>query len=271
MVGDVDLRVVAAQDLATALGEDVALLMLTHSHYKTGRLHDMAALTACAHAVGALALWDLSHSAGAMPLDLDGAEADLAVGCGYKFLIGGPGAPAYLYVARQHHAAFRSPLTGWMGHAEPFAFVDEYRGGTGVKQGLTGTPPVLGMAALEAALGVFEGVDMAALKTKADRLGDMFLDQVAVRCGGMGFEVVCPREGRGSQVSLTHASAYPIMQALIERGVIGDFRAPDILRFGMTPLYLRFVDVWDAVAVLADVMERGDWREAGFHVRGAVT
>ena len=203
-----------------------------------------------------------------MPVDLNGCQADLAVGCGYKFLNGGPGAPAYLYVARQHHAAFRSPLTGWMGHAEPFAFVDEYRGGTGVKQGLTGTPPVLGMAALEAALGVFEGVDMAALKTKADRLGDMFLDLVEQRCGGMGFGVACPRVGRGSQVSFRHADAYPIMQALIARGVIGDFRAPDILRFGMTPLYVGFADVWDAVEVLSEVDAlRGNPREMrGVHL-----
>ena len=271
MLGDVSLRVVPAGDLPAALSDDVALLVLTHSHYKSGQVHDMADLTARAHAVGVLTLWDLSHSTGAMPVDLAGAQADLAVGCGYKFLNGGPGAPAYLYVAKRHHAAFRSPLTGWMGHADPFAFGDDYEGGSGVKQALSGTPSVLGMVALEAALGVFEGVDMAALKAKADHMGDLFLDLVTERCGGMGFEVAGPREDRGSQVSLTHARAFPIMQALISHGVVGDFRAPDILRFGMTPLYAGFADIWDAVEALVGVMARGDWREARFQVRGAVT
>ncbi len=271
MVGDVSLRVVDAGELPAALSDDVALLLLTQTHYKTGHVHDMADLSARAHVVGALTLWDLSHSTGAMPVDLNGCEADLAVGCGYKFLNGGPGAPAYLYIAKRHHAAFRSPLTGWMGHADPFAFRDDYQGGVGVKQALSGTPSVLGMVALEAALGLFEGVDMAALRAKADRLGDLFLDLVEQRCGGMGFEVACPRTGRGSQVSLTHQSAYPIMQALIARGVIGDFRAPDILRFGMTPLYVGFADIWDAVEVLRGVMESGDWRDERFQVRGMVT
>ena len=271
MLGDVSLRVVPAGDLPAALSDDAALLVLTHAHYKTGQVHDMTDLTARAHAVGALTLWDMSHSTGAMPVDLAGAQADLAVGCGYKFLNGGPGAPAYLYVAKRHHATFRSPLTGWMGHADPFAFRDDYEGGPGVKQTLSGTPSVLGMVALEAALGVFEGVDMAALKVKADHMGDLFLDLVTERCGGMGFEVACPREDRGSQVSLTHPNAFPIMQALISRRVIGDFRAPDILRFGMTPLYVGFADVWDAVEALVGVMARRDWREPRFQVRGAVT
>lgn len=270
-LGDVELRVVEAGKIAEALDESMALLLLTHVHYKTGAIHDMAGLTARAHAVGALALWDLSHSAGALPVDLLGAGADLAVGCGYKYLNGGPGAPAFLFIAQALQAQFRTPLSGWMGHAAPFAFSDEYEPAEGVLRGLCGTPSVLGLTALETALGAFEGVDLAELRAKSMRLGDLFLDLALERCEGFGLG--CPRNAasRGSQVALTHEHGYPIMQALIERGVIGDFRAPDVLRFGFTPLYLRYVDVWDAVDRLAAVMASGEWRQARFNEVSAVT
>ncbi|HEX5378487.1 MAG TPA: kynureninase [Phenylobacterium sp.] len=273
LLGDIEIRVAEPDRLHEALDEDVALLLLTHVHYKTGRLHDMAALTARAHEVGALALWDLSHSAGALQVSLNACQADLAVGCGYKYLNGGPGAPAFVYIARRHQADFRSPLTGWMGHARPFAFVDDFQPGEGMMRALCGTPQVIGMAALDAALTAFEGVALADLRAKSQRLGDLFLDLVEARCAGMGFEIACPRDAavRGSQVSLRHAQGYPIVQALIARDVVGDFRAPDIARFGFAPLYLRYVDIWDAVDRLALVMEREEWREARFNQVAAVT
>jgi kynureninase len=271
--GDVELRTVPADQIAEALDDQVALLLLTQVHYKTGRLHDMAGLTRRAHEVGALTLWDLSHSAGALPVDLNACEADLAVGCGYKYLNGGPGAPAFAFVARRHHEAFRSPLSGWMGHARPFEFVDAYEPGQGLARALCGTPPVLGMTALEAALDAFDGVDMGALRAKSMRLGVLFLDLVEQRCAGHGFAVACPRDAtrRGSQAALAHPEGYAIMQALIAREVIGDFRAPDILRFGFTPLYVRHVDVWDAVDRLVQVMDQGEWRDPKFHQKAAVT
>lgn len=273
VLGDVELRVVEPGRLDEALDESVAVLLLTQVHYKSGRLHDMAALTARAHQVGALALWDLSHSAGALPVELNACEADFAVGCGYKYLNGGPGAPAFVFVARRHQAEFRSPLTGWMGHAQPFAFVDDYQPAADLTRALCGTPQVIGLAALDAALTVFEGVDLSAVRAKSQRLGDLFINLVEQRCAGRGFEIACPRDAsaRGSQVSLAHSHGYPIMQALIAREVVGDFRAPDILRFGFTPLYLRHVDVWDAVDRLVAVMESGEWREARFSERAAVT
>ncbi|KRB40047.1 MAG: kynureninase [Pseudomonadota bacterium] len=271
LLGDIELRVVEPSRLHEALDEGVALLLLTHVHYKTGRLHDMAALTARAHEVGALALWDLSHSAGALAVDLNGCDADLAVGCGYKYLNGGPGAPAFLFVARRLHAEFRSPLTGWMGHAAPFAFNDDYAPAAGVLRGLCGTPSVLGLTALEASLEAFDGVDMGQVRAKSMALGDLFLDLALERCEG--FELGCPRDAaqRGSQAALIHQHGYPIMQAMIHHGVIGDFRAPDVLRFGFTPLYVRYVDVWDAVDRLAAIMATGEWRQARFNEISAVT
>ena len=271
LLGDVELRLADPERVEDALDEDVALLLLTQVHYKTGRMRDMAAVTAKAHGVGALTLWDLSHSAGAVEVDLNGAHADLAVGCGYKYLNGGPGAPAFAYVARRHQAQFRSPLTGWMGHAKPFDFVDDYAPGQGMARLLCGTPQVMGMAALEAALSAFEGVSLGALRAKSMRLGDLFLELVDQRLEG--FEIACPRDAtqRGSQVSLRHDQGYAIMQALIARQVVGDFRAPDILRFGFAPLYVRHVDVWDAVEHLAQVMAAAEWREARFNEVAAVT
>jgi len=271
LMGDVELRVVEPGGLEAALTDDVALLLLTHVHYKTGRVHDMARLTAQAHAAGALALWDLSHSAGALAVDLNGCGADLAVGCGYKYLNGGPGAPAFLFIAKPLQAKFQSPLTGWMGHTAPFAFGDDYAPAKGVLRGLCGTPSVLGLTALEAALSVFDGVDMADIRAKSMALGDLFLDLVLARCPEFGLGCSRDARQRGSQVALTHPHGYPIMRALIDRGVIGDFRAPDVLRFGFTPLYVGYADVWDAVEILADIMANEQWREARFHEIAAVT
>jgi kynureninase len=269
---DLEIRVMTpAQIAAEPFGQDVAALLLTQVHYKTGEIHEMAALTAKAHAAGALAIWDLSHSAGAIAVDLNGCGADLAVGCGYKYLNGGPGAPAFLFIAKRLQADFKTPLSGWMGHARPFAFIDQYEAGEGMLRALCGTPSVLGLVALEAALGAFDGVDMANVRAKSMALGDLFVRLAAARCPEFG--LASPREAakRGSQVALTHAHGYPIMQALIARGVIGDFRAPDILRFGFAPLYVRFVDVWDAIDHLAQVMATGEWREERFHEVAAVT
>jgi kynureninase len=269
--GAIELRMVERSELASALNSDVALLTLTHTDFKTGAIHDMRALNRAAHKAGALALWDLSHSAGAMELFLDRDEADLAIGCGYKYLNGGPGAPAYLYVAKRHQADLRQPLNGWMGHAAPFDFSERYRPADGMLRHLCGTQAVLSMAALEEGLKTFDGVDMAALREKSMALGDLFLRLVEERCGG--FEIACPRDSasRGSQVSLRHENGYAIIQALIASGVIGDFRAPDFIRFGFAPLYNRYVDIWSAVDRLATIMEKDIWREARFQNRLSVT
>ncbi len=267
------LRLVEASEIAGAVDEDTAVVMLTHVNYHTGAMFDMAAITAAVHARGALMLWDLAHSAGAVPVDLAGAGADLAVGCGYKFLNGGPGAPAFLYVAEHLLPTVRFPLTGWLGHAAPFAFEGSYRPAGGIQAAFVGSPPILSMAALEVGIDLALETPMADVRAKSVRQTTLFAELVAQECGGHGLVEVSPREAgrRGSQVCFAHADAYPIMQALIARGVIGDFRAPDILRFGITPLYLRFVDLWDAVAVLREVMESGEWQQERFRVRQAVT
>jgi kynureninase len=267
-----ELRTAPVDGIAAALTDDVALLVLTHVHYKTGRTHDMAALTAQAHEVGALILWDLSHSGGALPVDLNAAGADFAVGCGYKYMNGGPGAPGYMMVAKRHQAAARQPLYGWIGHAAPFAFDDAYAPADGVARMLTGTPAVLGLIALEEGLKTFEGVEMAAVREKSMRLGDLFIALVEARLPGM-FDLACPRDAalRGSQVSLRHPHAYAIVQALIAAGVVGDFRAPDVARFGLTPLYLGYADVFEAVERMRRVMAEETWREPRFAQRLAVT
>jgi len=273
LVGGRTLRRAPADGIAAALDGDTAVMMLTHVDYRSGRIHDMAALTAAAHAAGALALWDLSHSTGAVPVDLNGAGADFAVGCGYKYLNGGPGAPAFLFVAGRHHDAARPPLSGWMGHAAPFAFEDNYRPAAGIARHLCGTPPILGLAALEVGVDILNGVDMAAVRAKSMALTGLFVDLVEQECAGLGFALASPRDAdmRGSQVALRHAEAYPIMQALIRAGVIGDFRSPDILRFGFAPLYVRYADVWDAVSALREVMTTESWNRPEFRVRAAVT
>jgi kynureninase len=255
---------------------DVAVLMLTQVNYRTGRLHDMAALTQAAHDARALAVWDLAHSAGALPVHLKRDDADFAVGCGYKYLNGGPGAPAFVWVHPRHADRFAQPLSGWMGHAAPFAFTPGYTPAPGIARFLCGTPPVIQMAALECGIDTVLAVEplggMDALRSKSLALTEVFMRLVRERCSD--FDVITPHEARhrGSQVSLTRAEgAYAIVQALIARGVIGDFRAPDVLRFGFTPLYTRFVDVWDAVEHLRQVLESGEWKEARFNKKAAVT
>ncbi|MGA0602077.1 kynureninase [Caulobacter sp. KR2-114] len=266
------VRTVPAADIAGALTPDVGLLLLTHSHYKSAHTHDMTALTAAAHDVGALALWDLSHSAGAIPVDLTAAGADLAVGCGYKFLNGGPGAPAFLYVARRHQQTLVSPLMGWLGHAAPFDFADDYRPSDGIERFLCGTPPVLGLAALEAGVDIALEAPADALAHKLKRMTGLFITEVEARCSGHGLALVTPRHGpRGSHVSFAHPEGYRIMQALIARGLIGDFREPDILRFGLTPLYLGYEDVWRAAGLIAEVLDTGAWRDQPHRIAGRVT
>ena len=263
------LRVVERDQLAGALTGEVALLLLTHVHYKTAERFDLADWTARAHAAGALVLWDLSHSAGAVPIDLNAAGADLAVGCGYKYLNGGPGAPAWLFVAERHQAALRNPLSGWMGHAAPFDFTDAYAPAPGIRRWLAGTPPILGLAALEAGVALMLEADPALIAAKSARL----FDQMAAAADALGLEVVSPRDpaARGSHIGLCHPHAYELCQALIERGVIGDFRTPDVLRLGLTPLYLSHEDVARAVAILAEVIETRAWAAPRFAARKAVT
>ena len=271
--GRARLRLEPPERLPAAIDDETAVVMLTHVSYRSGAVHDLAGLTAAAHAGGALVLWDLSHSVGAMPSDLGGAGADLAVGCGYKYLNGGPGAPAFLYVAERHHAGFHQPLTGWLGHAEPFAFEPGYRPAPGLARALAGTPPILSLAALDAGVDSVRAADLGRLREKSVALTELFIELVEARAAGHGLDLLSPRDParRGSQVSFRHPQAYPVMQALIARGVIGDFRAPDILRFGLAPLYLRRVDVWDAVSALSEVLDTRVWDRPEFHARAAVT
>jgi kynureninase len=257
-------------DLIAELDDKVAVLMLTHVNYRSGAMHDMPALTRAAHDAGALVVWDLSHSAGAAPLQLEADRVDLAVGCGYKYLNGGPGAPAFLYIARHMQDELQLPLTGWLGHAVPFAFESEYRAAEGIARAVVGTPPILSLAALEVGVDIALAAPMPAVRAKSLALTDSFMVLMAE---DSEFSVLTPAEAsrRGSQVAFTHPDGYAIMQALIERGVVGDFRAPDVLRFGLAPLYVRFVDVWDAVATLRDVMRDGAWRDDRFQQRRKVT
>ncbi len=278
-----ELVLADADEIPALLNERVAVLMLTHVNYRTGRMHRMADITEAAHAAGALAVWDLAHSAGAVPVDLNGADADFAVGCGYKYLNGGPGAPAFAWAHPRHVAwmdqqQWRQPLTGWLGHAAPFAFTPDYRPGAGMARFICGTPPMLSLAALECGVDTLLAAEpfggIAAIRDKSIALTELFIALVESHCAGHELTLVTPRAAgdRGSQASFAHATGgYQVMQALIARGVIGDFRAPDILRFGFTPLYTRFVDVWDAVAQLEEVMTSGEWREPRFNIRAAVT
>lgn len=276
------LKLVQGADVAAAIGPETAVVMLTQVNYRTGALHDMAALTARAHAAGALTIWDLAHSAGALPVDLHGARADFAIGCGYKYLNGGPGAPAFVWVHPDHRERFWQPLSGWMGHAQPFSFDPHYAPAAGIGRYLCGTPAVLAMTALECGVDSVLSAEplggMAALRAKSLALGELFMELVEARCADRGLRIVTPRERerRGSQVSIAHPDAFPIMQALIARGVIGDYRAgrraeEHLLRFGFTPLYLRYADVWDAVETLRDILHTEAWRDPRYAVRGAVT
>jgi len=277
------LVLIDADDLPAHLNDQLAVLMLTHVNYRTGRMFEMAQVTRAAHAAGALVVWDLAHSAGAVPVDLGAADADFAVGCGYKYLNGGPGAPAFVWAHPRHTARMdreqlRQPLSGWLGHQAPFEFTTDYRPALGIQRFVCGTPALLSMSALGCGLDVFEQAQhlggLPALRRKSLALSDLFIALVESRCAGHGLTLVTPREAalRGSQASFAHdTGGYPIMQALIARGVIGDFRAPDLLRFGFTPLYTRFVDVFDAVENLSEVLTSGEWREARFGQRAAVT
>ena len=264
-------RLAPREALADALNGDVALLLLTHVHYKTSAMHDMAALTRAAHEAGALVLWDLSHSTGALPVDLNGAQADFAVGCGYKYLCGGPGAPAFAFVAARHHDHLAQPLTGWFGHAAPFAFTDDYAPAPGIAQLLCGTSPVLGLVALEVGVELIAEVGVERLYAKSQALSEFLLASLAQL--GVAIDLVSPAQSnaRGSQLSFRHPQAYAICQALIARGVIGDFRDPDVLRLGFAPAYLRFADMAAAARHLAEVLASGEWQRAEFNQRAAVT
>lgn len=264
------VRLLPPQELLGAVDADTAAVVLVDVHYKSGARWDLAAVTRAVQQAGALMLWDLSHSVGALQVDLGAAGADLAVGCGYKHLNGGPGAPAFLYVARRHQAAIRSPLTGWMGHAEPFAFVDDYAPAAGIRAQVCGTPPILGLAALEAGVDLHLEADRAAVEAKGIALGDLFIAEVERR-GVEGVGLASPRRDRGLHVALTHPDGYAIVQALAARGVIGDFRAPDVMRFGFAPLPLSFAEVWDAARILAEVVETRAYDDEAFRTRAAVT
>lgn len=290
------LQLLEPEEITSALHEEVAVLMLTHVNYRTGAMHDMAAITAVAHAAGALVVWDLAHSAGAVPVDLLGANADFAVGCGYKYLNGGPGAPAFLWANPRHTTRtdlpFMQPLAGWWGHATPFAFTSDYQAAPGIDRFLCGTQPIVSLSLLECGLDTFAQAEalggMPALREKSLALTDLFIALVEQRCAGFGLGLATPREHahRGSQVCLTRerdakdgvtSSAFSIVQALIARGVIGDYRAgdgalyKDILRFGLTPLYIGFEDVWNAVEQLRQVLETEEWKQPQFMQHHAVT
>jgi kynureninase len=273
LMADIELRVVEPGGIEAALDEQVAVVLLSHVHYRSGAVRDMAGLSAAVRAAGALSLWDLSHSAGVLDVDLNRDGADLAAGCGYKYLNGGPGAPAYLFVARRHQSGLRNPLSGWMGHARPFDFVDDYAPAAGIDRWLCGTPPILSLTALNAALDAFDGVQMATARAKAGALGDLFIERVEARCAGKGLALASPREAatRGGQVSFTHPHGWAVMQNLIARGVIGDFRAPDVIRFGFAPLYVSREDVWDAAEVLGEILDSQSWRDARYQTVAAVT
>jgi len=279
------LELVNGAQVQSVLSAQVAVLMLTHVNYRTGAMHDMAGLTAAAHRAGSLAIWDLCHSAGAVPVDLHAADADFAIGCGYKYLNGGPGAPAFAWVHPRHAGAFEQPLAGWWSHASPFEFTPEYRPAPGIARYLCGTQPILSMVALECGIDTVAAAaplgGLPALRHKSLALGDLFIALVEERCAGYGIKLVTPRAHgeRGSQVCLSRGDGgYAIMQALIARGVIGDFRAgsgavgaADILRFGFAPLYIGFEDVWHAAEHLRQVLASGEWQRPEFNRRNAVT
>ena len=266
------LKAVPPEEVLTAVDGDTAVITLTHVDYRSGSFHDMRAINAAAHAAGALTLWDLSHSAGAIELDLDGTGCDLAVGCGYKYLNGGPGSPAFIYVAEHLQAQLQPPLQGWMGHAEPFAFEEGYRPTSGIARFLTGTPSIIALVALETGLDTFDGIAMADVESKSRALLRLFIDEVKARCGDE-VRLFGPRDlaDRGSHVCFAHPEGYAVMQALIERGIVGDFRAPDLMRFGFTPLYTRFEDAWRAADALANILETREWDQPRFKKRRKVT
>ena len=266
------LKAVPPEQVLAAIDGDTTVVTLTHVDYRSAAIHDMRAINDAAHSAGALTVWDLSHSAGAIELDLNAAGCDLAVGCGYKYLNGGPGAPAFIYVAERLQDELTNPLQGWMGHAEPFAFVDDYRPAQGILKFLTGTPSILAMAALDAGLATFDGISMADIAAKSRKLSSLFVSEVEARCGSE-VRLASPRNPgeRGSHVVFAHPQGYAVMQALIARNVIGDFRAPDLMRFGFTPLYTRFEDAWRAADALADILSTREWDQPRFRERRKVT
>jgi len=266
------LKPVEADEIVAAIDDDTAAVTLTHVNYRSGRRHDMPGINSASRAAGALTLWDLSHSAGALTLDLNAAGCDLAVGCGYKYLNGGPGAPAFVFVARGLQGQVETPLPGWMGHADPFAFAAEYAPAPGMLQWLTGTPSILALAALDTGLDSFTGVAMAEIEAKAERLTRIFIGEVEERCGAE-VRLASPRgpKDRGSQVSFAHPQGYAVMQALIDRGIVGDFRAPDLIRFGFAPLYNTYADAVRAAEGLSDILANRAWDEPRFLTRQKVT
>lgn len=268
-----ELRLETADEIFDSIDADTAVVMLTQVNYRTGRMHDMKAITARAHAKGALVIWDLAHSAGAVPVDLNGVDADFAIGCGYKYLNGGPGAPAFVFVPKKHQAKFSQPLSGWMGHAQPFAFDWKYEPAEGIARYLCGTQAVLSMSALECGIDMMLETDINLIRAKSLTMTDLFIELVEQRCAGHDLKLVTPRDHamRGSQVCLSSPNGYPMMQALIAKNVIGDFRAPDILRFGFTPLYLRYVEVWDAVDRFVEILEIRAWDREAYMQRAKVT
>jgi kynureninase len=268
----ITVKTVDRGSLEESLNDDVALVMLTHVDFRNGEMLDVTGITEKVHAAGALVLWDFAHSTGAVALNVEEARVDFAAGCGYKYLNGGPGAPAYMYVRASWQGVIENPLPGWLGHARPFDFEPRFEPAQGIQSFVTSSPSILALSALDGALDVFDQTSMNAIRAKSLRLTDLFMELVEAKLPGT-FEIVTPREysRRGSQVSLRHDESYGIIQALIERGVVGDFRAPDIARFGFAPLYLRFVDVYDAVVVLAEVMTSEAFRDRKFAVRNAVT
>jgi kynureninase len=255
-----------------AIDQDTAAVTLSHVDYRSASVRDMRAINAAADAAGTLEVWDLCHSAGALELDLNGSGCVLAVGCGYKYLNGGPGAPAFIYVAERFQDELENPLQGWMGHAEPFAFVDDYRPAGGIGRFLTGTPSILALAALEAGLDTFDGFSMRDVEAKSRKLSQLFVEEVE-RCCGDEVRLASPRDPakRGSHVVFAHPQGYAVMQALIARGVIGDFRAPDLMRFGFTPLYTRYADVVRAAEILSDILKSREWDQPRFNERAKVT
>jgi kynureninase len=268
-----DIRYAEPSQTSVALDDSVAAITFSHIDYKTARIEDMAAITACAHEVGALAIWDLCHSAGAMPVALNEARVDFAVGCGYKYLNGGPGAPAFLFAARRHHADMRQPLSGWMGHAAPFEFDPHYRPAQGIRRMLTGTPPVVALSILEDAAGIVLDAGIHLLREKSKKMSALLIELVERECQGNGLELGSPRDAemRGSHVIFHHPEAYAVVQALKARGVVGDFRAPDCIRLGIAPIYLAYEDIWNAVQHLRQVMDNREWARDSFRVRAAVT
>jgi kynureninase len=266
-------RYVVASEIAGAVDEDTAVVELSHVNYRTAEIQDMAAVTKAVQQKGALTVWDLAHSSGAVALRLDADGADFAVGCGYKFLNGGPGAPSHVYVAERHLAALDQPLTGWFGHAAPFAFDHDFSRAQGIRAMLCSTPQMLSMAAFEAALDAFDGIAMAEVQAKGRALGDLMIALAEARLAPLGCGIASLRDStrRGNHVSLTHPAGQQIMQALIARGVIGDFRAPDVMRFGFGPLYVRYGDIWEAVAILEDILKTGEWKSVPPPEAGTVT